>query len=131
MIRKYCSLNIYFKIVVWSVVLMILTTLVSLYFFINNNFEVPLGIVVGLGLGALLYLMTGIIEFKNKDSIWLMAANIIRLFVLGGSLIGLGFLYYYANVHVINIFAVVGGYTAVIIIFVILFLLDKKEIKNS
>ena len=129
--KRYHSLNIYFKIVVWSVVLMIITTLVSVYFFTVNQYEVPLGIIIGLGLGAFLYAMTGLIVLKDKDSNWLLASNFIRLLVLGGAIFGVGFLYYKMNIHAINLFALVGGYTAVIIIFVILTLIENKKESNK
>lgn len=106
---------------------MIITTLVSLYFLITKQIEVPLGIIVGLALGAFLYAVTGLIERKDDGSILLMASNFIRLIVLGGTLFGLAFLYYKGNVHVINIFGVVGGYTAVIIVYVVLILIENKK----
>ena len=110
---------------------MIITILVSIYPLVTNNIEVPLGIVIGLSIGAFLYALTGILELKNVDTNWLLATNFLRLFVLAGALFGFAWLYYKSNIHVVNIFGVVGGYTADIIILIVLSIFDKKKEKDT
>ena len=128
MISKLGKYNIYYKCSILSGFFLALISLglIPLYFFSLK--EIPLGILLGGGLGIISYLIVGILEDKRSTGYkWAVVVSIVRYFVFALLLLLLGLCYYKWEIKIFNIFGFVGGYLLVTIIFVIIYLLTKHQ----
>lgn len=128
--KAFDKLNIYFKCVVMSglFLLVISLGLIPLYFY--KFADIPLGFIVGTGYGMISYLVTGLLEERFKKSYyWALIVSVLRLIVFAVLLILFALCYYKWDIKWINIFSYVGGYLIVSIIFAVLYVGHKKEVK--
>lgn len=127
----YAHLNSSLKTAVWSVlVLAILVILLSPLFFFSLM-EIPLGIALGGSVGILNYLILGLIDNKENKKVnttLTIVTIAVRLFVIMGVLVLVGFLYYKQNIKLFNIFAVAGSY---FISFIVSIFILRKEGTND
>lgn len=87
-----------------------------------------MGYSLGYIIGAIGYLITGCIEIKNPNRgvAPLIVMNIVRFILLAGAMLLAGFLYYYQDIRLFNIFAVTVGYL-VIVIFILIVTIKRKD----
>ena len=94
------------------------------------NIHIPLGFLFSGAVVSLLYLLTHIfvrIDEKRQSTVFSLISIIMRLAVLVGVMIILGFMNYRWNMELFNIFVFIGVYTIGIIVFVVLNLLNKER----
>ena len=130
MLNWYRRLNIDYQTMVWSIIitLSLLLVLTPLLFF--SYMEIPLGILLGGTIGALIYFFFGLVNTKTKlkTSVALtISIIIIKLIVMGGILFLVGWLYYSKDLKIFNIFALAGGYLMTTIIYMILVRKEKTS----
>lgn len=126
----YRDLNVYFKTVFWTVliILAVSISLIPLLFF--NLMEIPLGILTGGAFGALYYLIIGFNQkpdYSRKTMIIDVIILITRFTLFAGAMFGLAWLYYKSNIHVINIFAFAGAYLVSMLIYLIVVGKENKK----
>ena len=128
MVNWYRRLNIDYKTVVWSAIITIVLILLMTPLFFLSWMEIPLGMALGSIIGIITYLLFGL--FNNKDkpktSIGItVGIMVLRFLLIGGILFLVGWLYYYKDIKVFNIFAVAGGYFIALVVSI--FLLGKEK----
>lgn len=134
--EKYLKLNIYYRVALWTflISLFLFLLLIELFFIkIGDKTwgEVPLGILVGGSLGALLHLLEAIFtkrETSKETSSYSIFVIILRFVLFAGLMIGNAFLYYKAKIEIFNLFAIVGGYTVSVVTLVV-FIARNKDLK--
>ncbi len=109
----YSNLKIEYRIVVWSliVILGLVISLIPCFFF--SLMEIPQGIALGGSVSVIVYLFFGLFNNKEKP-IKSLAITIviiaIKVLVIGAVLFLVGWLYYGVGFKAFNIFAVAGAY---------------------
>ena len=129
MLTAFNKLNIYYKTAVLAFLSGVFLNLVLLFLFFIGWSEIILGLILGLIFGIIIYMINGLIEnsrFNSKGYRLLVAFIFIRLALLVGFIFGMSFLYYRANVHTFNVFAIGGGYLLVEAIFIALHLRENR-----
>lgn len=100
-------------------------------FLLNSAYiHIPLGFAFSGVVVALLYLLTHFfvgIDEKRKSTTFSLISIILRLVVLVGAMVILGFMNYRWNMELFNIFVFIGVYTLGVIVFVVLNLLNKER----
>lgn len=124
----YKSLNLFYKVALVSTIsLFVVFALTSVCYAFNYG-EIPTGFAVGMGVGILTYFVTGLLDNKNEPNYgWVISMNIIRLFLLAGLIWLFAWLYYQQNCHVVNVFTLVGGYLIPLLVFIVIYIRNKKE----
>lgn len=126
--KWFDNLNIYFKSSLLSTILLIVISLllIPLYFFKLK--EIPLGLMLGSGLGIIVYFLTGIFEEKKKDTYhWAIIIMVTRLLIFSVLLILIALCYYKWDIKLFNLFSFVGGYTLTLIMLVIFYIRKDKN----
>jgi len=119
--------NIKVGIVTALVTIFIFLTFIPCFFY--GWKEIPLGLILGGGLGSIAYVVQGLVAKKDEEkqattlSILVMG---VRFILFAGLLILIAFLYYKNNTKIFNVFSYVGGYTIATITLVIFMLKEKK-----
>lgn len=122
----FSKLNLYYKTaVVSAIVTFVILAGTSCLFFLNLM-EIPLGILLGSSIGIIFYAVIGKISNKEKEGkpTVTIIAQIIRFLLIAVALVLSGWLYYKENLHIFNIFAVLGGYAIPLISLIIV---SRKE----
>lgn len=111
-------------------VLTLICFLALSYFFYINLYEVPLGVLLGGIIMSLLHLLNHVLirlDIRNGTIKFTLISIIVRYFILVGSIILLGFAYYYWNFKYFNLYAFVGAYTLGFLVLIIDYLIFKNE----
>ena len=129
MIEKFKNLSIFLQSFIISTFVCVLLFLLMIPLIIFNWGEISYGLALGEFISFIFCLITGIFdsskkEIRNKG--FLITMIILRLLVLAGVLLLVGYLYYTKGIHIFNIFAVVGGYFIPLIILMILALRERR-----
>ena len=127
----YRQLNIFFKTVFWTILIVLGITICLIPLFFFDLMEIPLGMLSGGLFGALYYLLAGFNQkqdYSRKTMIIDVVLLIVRFTLFAGAVIGLSLLYYRGNIHVINVFGFAGAYLVSMRIYLILM---GKENKNK
>ena len=125
------KLNVYYKTALLSLAIGVVLALILMFLFFMGLGEIVLGISLGILFGIIIYLINGIIENKQEESNKYrlsVAFVFIRLVLLVGFMVGMGFLYYPGNVHTFNIIGIAGGYFIVEIAFIVLHLRKRNDL---
>ncbi len=111
-------------------VLTVVAIIASSYCFVTKFYEIPLGFALGGAVVSILYIISHFLyqlDVKNGEVKYSILMIGIRNFILIGSIIVLGLMYYRWDIKYFNLFAYVGIYTGGIIIFVIDHLVYKNK----
>ena len=108
----FSSLNTYYKIAVVSAFVTLVAFAGTSCLFFFGLGEIPLGILLGSSIGVIFYAVLGKISNKENSGkpTFTIVAQVIRFVLIAGALVLSGWLYYKENLHIFNIFAVLGGY---------------------
>lgn len=127
--KKFNELNKSIKIGIVTFVITLLCFAASGFLLTTNLKDIPLGFLLGGGIISVLDVLQGFAEKKDdaKQSITFSMIVIISKFVVIITLILICALMFYRwNMPYFNIFAIVGIYTASLIVTVIFHLIDKR-----
>ena len=119
----YRQLRLEYQVVVWSLIVILGLVIVTIPCFFFSLMEIPQGIALGGGFATLIYLILGLInnEEKARRSMIITAVVVfIKLVLISGLLVLIGWLYYSVGFKAFNIFAVAGGYIIPLVIHIIL-----------
>ncbi|HOZ02269.1 MAG TPA: hypothetical protein PKV57_00405 [Bacilli bacterium] len=129
--EKFNKLNIYFRVTICSLILLVLFTLALAFLFFIGHLDIPLGLILGASINIIGYFALGLLEQKEKSNskgIGNIVVMIIRFVILALAIVLVGWLYYEQNVQIFNIFSLIGGYLYPLIVLLILTALQKKEV---
>ena len=125
------KLNIYYKCVVLSGLLLLVLSLGLIPLYFNNNMDIPLGFILGGGYGLLCYFFIGLFENKRSEHYrWVLVISISRFVILAALLFFVALCYYKWDIKIFNIFTVLGGYLICLLIFIILSVTNKESERN-
>lgn len=129
MLKRLKNLNQHYQTAIISISLGILLIAITSFLFFIGWMEIPLGFLIGLLIGALSYIALGIVDHQGNKKVTLYTILIIsiRLVVLATFLFLVGYLYYFQNIRIFNIFSVVGGYLFTTITSIIVNLINKGK----
>ncbi|MDD2209204.1 MAG: hypothetical protein PHW23_01735, partial [Bacilli bacterium] len=124
------KLNIYFRVTIYSLILLVLFTIALTFLFFIGHLDIPLGLILGACINIVGYFALGLLEQKakkNSKGIGNIIVTVSRFIILASTIVLVGWLYYEQNVQIFNIFSLVGGYLYPLIVLLILTVLQKKE----
>ena len=129
MIEKFKNLSVFLQSFIISTFVCVLLFLLMIPLIVFNWVEISYGLALGEFISFIFCLITGIFdsskkEIRNKG--FLITMIMLRLIVLAGVLLLVGYLYYTKGIHIFNIFAVVGGYFIPLIILMILAIRERR-----
>lgn len=131
--ERFNKLNIYFRVTICSLILLVLFTLALAFLFFIGYKDIPSGIILGASINIISYFILGLFEQKMKNNsrgIGSIVVTISRFVILAVFLVLSGWLYYGKQIHIFNIFAVVGGYIFPLFVLLVLTAVQKKETLN-
>lgn len=123
----FISLNPSLKTAVFSSLVLTILMVVTCFLFFTGYSEIPLGILLGASVGIISYFVLGLLESKERNTkqSFTILIFIIRFILVLGVLLLTTYLYYVKNIHIFNVFAVLGGYIVPVICLMIITL--RKE----
>jgi len=126
--EKIKQLNLEYKAALFNGIVLACLMLVLLFFYFINLQEIPNGIALGMLICTVTYVLMGILSRPSKSStIGIIIVTVLRFLLMAGAIVLSCVLYYKNNLHIFNVFAVVGGYTISIIVYAILYLKEKGK----
>lgn len=131
--ESFNKLNIYFRVTICSLILLVLFTLALTFLFFVGHLDIPLGLILGASINIISYFVLGLLEQKMKNNskgLGSIFVTISRFVILAVFLVLSGWLYYGKQIHIFNIFAVVGGYIYPLFVLLVLTVIQKKENLN-
>ncbi|MCR4879576.1 MAG: hypothetical protein K5906_01290 [Bacilli bacterium] len=128
MLKAYRKLNIYYKCSVLSGLLLCLISLGLIPLYFIGYKDIPLGFILGFIYAIGIDLLFGIFEKKRGDYYkWAVVISIFRYFLFAALLVLVGLCYYKWDIKIFNIFSVTGGYLLSQLVFIILFIKERKD----
>ena len=127
--KFFKNLNNSFKAGIITLILTFIALIATIYLFFIDLKEVPLGILLGGIIFGGISLLGGLAENydeKNQSTKFSIIIIIAKFFFTVLTLIGAALLYYLADIHLFNIFAIVGAYTVNVIVTIVVYLIYKK-----
>lgn len=123
----FISLNPSLKTAVFSSLVLTILMVVTCFLFFTGYSEIPLGILLGASVGIISYFVLGLLESKERNTkqSFTILIFIIRFILILGVILLTTYLYYVKNIHIFNVFAVLGGYIVPVICLMIITL--RKE----
>jgi|LAHU01.1.fsa_nt_gb peptidoglycan biosynthesis protein MviN/MurJ (putative lipid II flippase) len=128
--ERFNKLNIYFRVTICSLILLVLFTIALTFLFFIGHLDIPLGLILGACINIVGYFALGLLEQKakkNSKGIGNIIVTVSRFIILASTIVLVGWLSYEQNVQIFNIFSLVGGYLYPLIVLLILTVLQKKE----
>lgn len=126
--KWFDKLNIYLKCSTLSAIFFLLINIGFIPCYVVGELSLPLGINLGLVVGILVYVVTGILELKfPKSHIWVIILNVIRFLLFAGILILIAICYYKIGIKLFNLFTYVGGYLLVLLFLLTLYYDEYKK----
>lgn len=130
MIKKFSSLNIFWQTVICSSLLLVIAVGATTWCYFYNLMEIPNGIALGIAINLCFDIVFAVLEEKeNKKSVLVINTilTVSRVLVMGGIMLLVAFLYYKQNLKIFNIFALIGGYTATLVVLLIMAIRKGKK----
>lgn len=125
--KWFDKLNIYHKCSVLSAIFLFLAIVILIPCHFFNFLEYPLGYILGISYGIIIFFINGLIENHNKTGYkWAIVFVVLRYFIFALLLILVGLCYYMWEIKFFNLFLVTGGYMTSIVISLVLYLLENK-----
>lgn len=127
---RFNKLNIYFRVTICSLILLVIFTMALSFLFFIGYPDIPLGLILGASINIISYFVLGLLEQRAKDEskgIGSIIVTVARFIVLALAIVLVGWLYYEKNIQIFNIFSLVGGYIYPLCVLLILTVLQKKE----
>ncbi len=126
--KWFDKLNIYLKCSTLSTIFFLLINIGFIPCYVVGELSLPLGINLGLVVGILVYVVTGILELKfPKSHLWVIILNITRFLLFAGILILIAICYYKIGIKLFNLFTYVGGYLLVLLFLLTLYYDEYKK----
>lgn len=128
--ERFKNLNIYYRVSIYSLILLAFFILALSFLFFLGYLDIPFGIILGSLISISSYFGLGLLEVKNKrdtKGIGGIVVSVARFVVLAAALIISGWLYYEKNIRIFNIFGIVGGYTYPLLVLLFFTVRQKKE----
>ena len=126
----YLRLKIEYRIVVWSLIVILGLVILTIPCFFFSLMEIPQGVFLGGLVGSLIYLFLGLFNYENNPKKTMritVAIIIIKLVVIAGLMFLIGWLYYGVGFKAFNIFALMGGYLIPLVVHIILVEREKSS----
>ena len=126
--KWFDKLNIYLKCSTLSAIFFLLINIGFIPCYVVGELSLPLGINLGLVVGILVYVVTGILELKfPKSHLWVIILNATRFLLFAGILILIAICYYKIGIKLFNLFTYVGGYLLVLLFLLTLYYDEYKK----
>ena len=126
--KWFDKLNIYLKCSTLSAIFFLLINIGFIPCYVVGEISLPLGINLGLVVGILVYVVTGILELKfPKSHLWVIILNVTRFLLFAGILILIAICYYKIGIKLFNLFTYVGGYLLVLLFLLTLYYDEYKK----
>lgn len=127
---RFNKLNIYFRVTICSLILLVLFAMALSFLFFIGYLDIPLGLILGAGINIIGYFVLGLLEQRAKDNskgTGSIIVTVARFVVLAITIVLVGWLYYEKNIQIFNIFSLICGYIYPLCVLLILTVLQKKE----
>ena len=129
--KWFSELTNAFKTAFVSRFIVIIAFLATTFGYFVNMSDIPNGIIAGGLIGSVSYLFMGLAEkhdAKNVKATWTIIVSIIRYFLIGSFIVVAALIQYNLGYKIFNLFAVVGGYLISLATYVIILLMEKKNV---
>ena len=129
--KWFAELSSAYKTALVSLIVVLIGFLGLAFGYFINQPDLPNGFIVGGLIGILSYYFMGLTEardLRNEKPILSIIITIIRFLVIGGVVVVSALLQFKYQYKVLNTFLVIGGYIVSLIIFIIVLLVEKKNV---
>ena len=125
----YTKLSIAYKATFVSFIASIVVYLALIFAYFIDKSDIPNGLILGGGLGVLSYLLIGVVEKydeKRQKPVLTVVVTILRY--IAASIILSALSYYKWGYKIFNLFSLVGGYLIPLIVYIIITLVERKNV---
>ena len=114
-----------------SSILVVIGYLALLFGYFVGMPDLPNGFIAGGVLGSLSYFAIGLVDkldAEKEKPVWTIILTIIRYLLIGGLIVLAAFLQFKTDYKILNVFTVLGGYSVALITYVIVLLVERKNV---
>ncbi len=123
----YQSLSVNYKTSLWTAIVVIVATFITIPLMINGKYEYSISILLGGLIGCLSYLFFGLNDQKEatkKNKVITLTVIFAKLLIVVGLAFLFGWLYYGSEIHIFEPFSFIGGYFVSAIVLFVLYIVD-------
>ncbi len=133
MLKKINSWNIFLKGFLLSALTSFTIYLLMIPMLFFNLGEYPHGLLLGEFISYTFMFIIGLLsnKLKKTNTVIIIVILFSRLFILGGLMYLIGWMYYSQNIHIFNLFTVTGGYFIPLLIVLILASIERRKEKKN
>ena len=129
--KWFSELSSTYKTAFISLIIVVVGFLGLVFGYFVNQPDLPNGFLAGGLIGVLSYYFMGLTEardLRNEKPVLSIVITIIRFLVIGGVVVLSALLQFKFQYKVLNTFLILGGYVVSLITFVIVLLVEKKNV---
>ena len=127
----YAQLTPIYKATFVSFIAVVVAYISLIFGYFVNKIDLPNGLILGGGIGVLSYLALAIIEKREKEKekpVLTIIITILRYLLIAAAVVISALSQYKWGYKIINPFTVVGGYLIPLVIYLVITLVEKKDV---
>ena len=128
----YAKLTPIYKSTFVSFIAVIMVYLGLLFGYFINHPDIPNGLILGGGIGVISYLVLGIVDKRDEENnkfVLTIIVTILRYLLIAGAIVISALCQYKWGVKIFNVFSVVGGYLIPLVSFLVITLVERKNVR--
>ncbi len=129
--KWYANLTPIFKATFVSFVAVVVAYLALIFGYFVNKIDLPNGLILGGGIGVISYLALAIVEKREKEKekpVLTIIITILRYLLIAAAVVLSALSQYKWGHEIFNPFLVVGGYLIPLVIYLIITLVERKNV---
>ena len=127
----YAQLTPIYKATFVSFIAVVVAYISLIFGYFVNKIDLPNGLILGGGIGVLSYLALAIIEKREKEKekpVLTIIITILRYLLIAAAVVISALSQYKWGYKIINPFTAVGGYLIPLVIYLVITLVEKKDV---
>ena len=127
----FAKLTTLYKVAFISFIAVVTAYLALIFCYFIEDPSTPNGLILGGGIGVLSYLVLALIEKRDSEKnkpVLTIIVTILRYFVIAAAIVISALLQYKWGYKIFNLFTVVGGYLIPLLVYIIVTLVERKNV---
>ena len=127
----FAKLSTSYKVAFFTSIVILVAFIGLIFGYFRGLADLPNGLLAGGLIGILSYVFMGLAEIadsKKQKMRWTIVVNIVRYLFIGALIVVAAILQYKLGYKLLNLFTIVGGYLVSLVIYIIVILMDKKNV---
>lgn len=128
----YANLTPIYKATFVSFISVVVAYLALIFGYFINYPDIPNGLILGGGIGVVSYFILGVVDKRDKEKnkpVLTIIVTILRYLLIAAAIVLSALCQFKWGYKIFNLFSLVGGYLIPLIVYIIVTLVERKNVR--